>query len=58
VGGVREEQGAQSQLTPSKGPGRMGICHHEQGTAFPSKGISFLSLLSKYSSAFDFVVCM
>ncbi len=40
---VREQQGAQGPLTSSKGPGRMGIHHHEQGTAFPSRGISYLS---------------
>jgi hypothetical protein len=39
VQGVREEQGAKRQLTSSKGPEGMGIRHHEQGTAFPNKGI-------------------
>jgi hypothetical protein len=29
------------QLTSSKGPEKMGIHHHEQGTAIPSKGIFF-----------------
>jgi hypothetical protein len=42
--GMGEEQGVQRQLTSSKGPKRMGIRHHEQGTAFSSKGIYFLSL--------------
>ncbi len=45
--GVREMQGAQGQLTSSKEPERMGICHHEQGIAFPSKIFSF----SKYTPA-------
>ncbi len=40
---VREEQGAQRQLTSSKGPERMGIHHHEEGTAFTGKGILFIS---------------
>ncbi len=48
--GVRKEQVAQRQLTSSKGAERMGIRHHEQGTAFPSKGISFFLYLSKYAS--------
>ncbi len=43
---MREEQGEERQLTSSKVPERMGIRRHEQGTAFPSKGISFLSFLS------------
>jgi hypothetical protein len=30
----------------SKGPERIGIHHHEQGTTFPSKGVSFLFFLS------------
>jgi hypothetical protein len=42
VGGLREIQGEKGQLTSSKGPERMGICHHEQGIAFPSKNIFFL----------------
>jgi hypothetical protein len=41
VQGVREEQGAQGQLTSSKGPERMGI--REQGIAFPGKNIFLLS---------------
>jgi hypothetical protein len=54
---VREEQGAQRQLTSSKGHEGMGISHYVQGTAFPSKGIfclSFLSL-SKNAPAPDFL---
>jgi hypothetical protein len=52
VQGVSEEQGVKRQLTSSKGPERMGICHREQGTAFHGKGISFflsffLSFLQK-----------
>ncbi len=43
AGGEGRARGVR-QLTSSKGPERMGIRHHEQGTAFPSKGISFLSL--------------
>jgi hypothetical protein len=39
--GVRGGKGAKRQLTSTKGPGRMGIRHHEQGTAFLSKGIYF-----------------
>ncbi len=30
--------GRQGELTPSKGPWRMGIRHHDQGIAFPRKG--------------------
>jgi hypothetical protein len=48
--GVREEQGVQRQLTSSKRPERKGICHHEKGTAFPSKVFFiyfFLSLSKK-----------
>jgi hypothetical protein len=45
---VTEMQGAQGQLTSSKGPERMGIRHHEQGIAFPSKNIF---LLTKYVPA-------
>jgi hypothetical protein len=41
---VPDRNSEQRQLISSKRPGRMGIHHHEQGTAFPSKGISFLSL--------------
>ncbi len=40
---MREEQGAQRQLTSSKGPERMGIRHHDQATALPSKDILILS---------------
>jgi hypothetical protein len=34
-------QGVQWELALSKGPARMGICHHHEGTAFPSKGSFF-----------------
>jgi hypothetical protein len=45
----------QGQLTSSKGPVRMGVRHHEQGIAYPSK---IIFLLSKYAPAWDFVyVC-
>ncbi len=39
--GVKEGTVNKVQLTTSKGPGRMGIHHHEQWTTFRSKGFSF-----------------
>jgi hypothetical protein len=39
--GVRETQGAQGQLTASKGPERMGYSRHENEIAFPSKLFPF-----------------
>ncbi len=45
--GVSETQGAQEQLTSSKGPGRMGNLRHKKGIAFPSKLFHF----SKYAPA-------
>jgi hypothetical protein len=41
----KEWEGSNWKLASSKGPARMGICHHYQGTAFPSKGFSFLFIL-------------
>ncbi len=40
--GVRKDKGCKGQLTSSKGPGRMGIRHHEQGTAFQVRAFSVL----------------
>jgi hypothetical protein len=47
--GGEEMQGAQGQLTSSKGPGRIGNSRHEKGIAFPSK--FFLLASSKYAPA-------
>jgi hypothetical protein len=43
------------QLTSSK---RMGVRHHEQGTALPSKGIFFLSFFIHYAPAPIYVLCV
>jgi hypothetical protein len=55
VQGVKEEQGAQGQLTSRKGPVRMGIRHYEQGIAFTSKNIL---LLSKYAPVWIYCICV
>ncbi len=54
--GVREEQGAKA-VDFKQGTWEMGISHFVQGTAFPSKGIVFLSFLSlsKNAPAPDFL---
>jgi hypothetical protein len=53
--GVRRAQGALRQLTSSKVPGRMGIRHHEQGTAFPSNGVFFSLSITHLLLIFMFV---
>jgi hypothetical protein len=55
---VRGGQGAERQLTSSKEPERMGICHHEKGTVFPSKGVFSFVSLSNRSSFFSCCVCI
>jgi hypothetical protein len=56
-GGVRRGQGEKRQLTLSKGPGRMGIRRHGQGTDFPSKGVREFFLLSITHPSY-FMLCM
>ncbi len=59
VWGVRGELGVQKQLTSSKGPERMRICHHEQETAFQVRKFIFILsfIFSKYAPARDLLVC-
>jgi hypothetical protein len=45
------------QLTLSKKPGRMGIHNHETGTAFPSKGISYLYIILTNDIITILIVC-
>jgi hypothetical protein len=50
-------QGAQGELTASKGPRRMGICHYEHGTAFTIKGFFLFSLYITCIFYFD-ITCI
>jgi hypothetical protein len=58
VQGVGKDQGAQRQLTSSKGPERMGIRHHELETAFPSKVFFLLSFFSSKNTPAHDCLCV